>query len=178
MFQYVNKEFDMVYLKRKFKIAQFYCAILMIILLLIGGCRPSKKSDQTRQSSLDNVFAYEKRILLDMIDMLERYRGNIMNLETPEEITAANWELVEKLERLKPEITEITTKHPDWENNPPPELKPIIQKYINANRDFQTMSIKILKNFVKEHPDDEELASSFEAINFFITKRKKEEKED
>jgi hypothetical protein len=160
---------------RSLRASVVYITGLICILLCLGGCSPSKKSGQTGQGSLDDVFAYEKRVLLDMIDLLERFKARITNAETAEEMTAANWELVEKLERLKPEITELTVKHPEWGKNPPPELSLLIQKYLNANRDFTTMSMQIIFGFLKDHPDDKELAESYEAVKA-LTKSNKDEK--
>ncbi|MBN1697160.1 MAG: hypothetical protein JW881_06580 [Spirochaetales bacterium] len=145
----------------------------VIILSAAGSCT-GKKDGSRAAINDDEVFAYEKRVLLDIIDALERYKGKITNAETPEAMTAANWELAEKFERLMPQIAGVTEKHPEWGEHPPLEMAPYIQKYLSANREFSTMTMLIVENFVEEHPEDSELALSFQAIKELTKKKEKE----
>ena len=139
-----------------------------IIITIFTGCS-GKKNDPVDIGQFEGTFAYEKRVLLDMIDILKRYNARVLQASTTEEITKANEEFCDKLEILNPEITFVAKKHPDWEKKPPGELKTIIQEYINANREFGTMSFDIVTNKVESHPEDEDLLRSYERLKYITT---------
>ncbi|MBN2440794.1 MAG: hypothetical protein JXJ04_05595 [Spirochaetales bacterium] len=148
-----------------------FIILSLIVLSLFSGC--SRKADNKGNGGqFEGAFAYEKRVILDLIDVLQRYNSRIFQASTTEEMTKANDELSDKLEVLNPEILFVTEKHPDWGKNPPEELKTMIQKYLNANQDFGTMSLDLVKLKIESNPDDDELIRSFERLKD-ITKRDK-----
>ncbi|MBN2534436.1 MAG: hypothetical protein JXB88_16240 [Spirochaetales bacterium] len=150
-------------------------AICLLITVLFAGCNKKHPGPVDTTGLPEGVFAYEKRVLLDMIDILERYNNKVFYADTPEKIAETTEEFCNKYEVLKPEIVFVTKKYPDWEQNPPGEMESIIKKYINANRNFLTMSLEIIKNNAEKYPDNEELIRSYERLKYFTTPSDKEE---
>jgi len=144
--------------------------IFIFIALIISCAR--KDSDKGNVGQFEGAFSYEKRVLLDMIDILKRYNARILEAATTEEMTRANEEFSDKLEIFNPEIIFVTKKHPDWGENPPEEMKTIIEEYLKANEEFNAISMDLVKIKVQAHPDDEKFIRSYERLKYITTHEK------
>lgn len=125
----------------------------VILLIILSGC--GKKAPQPENTRHEDEYVYEKRILRDSIEALEEFNRTILTAETPGAVIRAIEEVNQKLEVLNPEIGRIIEKHPEWGDEPPEELKPIILKFIKENYDFSEKSLTFVLNYSEQYPDNE-----------------------
>ena len=135
-------------------------------LTVLSACTP-KENTRNNTDMTKGSFEYEKQVLLNMIDALSRYRAGIMKAEGPDDVAKANYELAERLDTLNPQIVEITGKHPDWNENPPPEVKKIVEEYKRWHQEYEMASI-IAEGYIDEYPDHEGLKDSWASLTHVL----------
>jgi hypothetical protein len=125
--------------------------MILVALLIVAGCGGSK-------------FAKEKTVLDTMASAMETFTSTVNSADTPAGITQALGSFSGVVEKLVPQMKSLTADHPDWEKNPPEELKETFDKFNNAKTGFQNAMPKVTA-MAKDNLGDADLQN---AVNKFI----------
>ena len=124
----------------------------IFIILLITLCIPLAVMAQNR-------YAEEKEVLEDMISSMVDFMDaldNYQNDENIDKIVDAVVTLVEDFKEMVPKVEEIEDAHPDWGDNPPPEMKATMERFMAVGPRFAN-SMNSLTSIIEEHSDNDEL---------------------
>jgi hypothetical protein len=118
--------------------------VLALALILLAGCGGSK-------------FAEEKTLLTTVTKAMEAFNGAIGSAGVPEDVTKALGSFTGTLEKVLPKMQEMTKAHPDWEDNPPKELKGQFEKFEAATSAFKAETMPKVMQYAKDNISNVEL---------------------
>ena len=123
--------------------------ILAVVLaaMLLFGC-----SGKYRQ---------EKSLLTAVTKAMETLTAAINSAGAPPELTSAITAFTDQIEKLAPSMKRISSEHPEWGTNPPPELKDTMDKFKSASSGLQGAMPKVMQ-MASQYADDAELQSALE----------------
>lgn len=126
--------------------------VLLSVLLIVAGCSGAK-------------YGKEKTVLDGLTKAIETFTSAVNSADTPSAVTSALGSLTGTFEKFLPQMKSMTADHPDWEANPPKELKETFDKFNTAKAGFQNIMPK-LTTMAQENMGDADLQS---AMNKFIS---------
>lgn len=126
--------------------------VLLSALLIVAGCGGAK-------------YAKEQTVLEGMAKAMETFTSAVNSADTPALVTKALGSFTGSLEKFLPQMKTLGTDHPDWETNPPEELKGTFEKFNSAKAGFQNVMPK-LTSMAQENLGDADLQG---AMNKFIS---------
>jgi len=118
-----------------------------LVAALLVGCGAAK-------------FAEEKTLLTTVTKAMEALTGAIEKADAPEPVIAALGTFSDKIESFVPAMKKINDEHPEWETNPPDELKGTMEKFKSATEGFQGVLPKLLQ-MSNDHADNPQLQDAF-----------------
>ncbi len=131
-------------------------AISAVILLLLAGCGGGK-------------YAEEKTMLTTVTATMETFTAAMASAGTPEDVASIIMSFTGKIENVLPKMKELTQAHPDWENNPPAELKTEFEKFKKATAKFQEEAVPKVMQFARNHADNPTLQSAIEKFGSLMS---------
>ena len=118
--------------------------VLALAVILVAGCSGSK-------------FAEEKTVLTTVTKAMESFNAAIGSAGAPEEVTKALGSLTGTLEKVLPKMQELTAAHPEWEDNPPEELKGEFDKFEAASNAFKSETMPKVMQYAKDNVSNVDL---------------------
>jgi hypothetical protein len=123
-----------------------------LVLLLLAGCGGGK-------------YAEEKTLLTTVTKAMETFTSSIGSADTPEAVAGIITTFTGQIEKVIPKMKELTDAHPEWENNPPKELKAEFEKFKSASSQFQSVALPKAMQFAREHADNTVLQGAIEKFS-------------
>lgn len=120
-----------------------------LVLLLLAGCGGGK-------------YGAEKTMLGTVTSAIETFTSSIGTAGGPEDLVKVLGAFTGKMESVVPKMKEMSDAHPEWENNPPEELKGAFDKLKAVTTKFQQEAIPKAMTMAREHADNTELQSALE----------------
>ena len=121
----------------------FQILAIGLIVMLLAGCGAAK-------------FAEEKTLLTAVTKAMETFTSAINAADAPPAIASALGAFTGQIEELVPAMKKLTEEHPEWETDPPDELKDTMEKFKSAATGLQGTMPKLMQ-MANEHADNEEL---------------------
>jgi len=119
---------------------------IALVAILVFGCSAAK-------------YEAEKTLMTSVTNAMETLTSAINSAGAPQEITSAANAFSDQIEKLAPAMKKLTDEHPDWEINPPSQLKETMDKYKTASMGMQGAMQKLMQT-ASQYPDDVELQSA------------------
>lgn len=126
--------------------------VLALALILVAGCSGGK-------------FAEEKTLLTTVTKAMESFNAAIGSAGAPEEVTKALGSLTGALETVAPKMKELTEAHPEWEDNPPKELKAEFEKFEAATNAFKSETMPKVMQFAKDNVSNVDLHNALKKFS-------------
>ena len=111
----------------------------------------------------ENGFESEMATLALMVKSMLDFSRRINHAENIEEVTVAAERLAGNLETLGPLMKALTEKHPDWDTNPPQEVREPMSRYLDTLLVYNDAMQKLVA-YAEENPENEELQEAFEKL--------------
>jgi len=124
---------------------------ISVIIIILLSCITLYATDS---------YSDEKSIINDMISIMETYNKSIEASICSEDFVKANNVFAEQIVIHTPKMNTIIEKHPEWGNNPPEELLPLLQMYTQVCEKAFTQSLPKAIQFSNEHMDESSLQDS------------------
>ena len=118
--------------------------VLALTLILVAGCSGGK-------------YAEEKTLLTTVTKAMETFNGAIGSAGVPEDVAKALGSFTGAIEKVLPKMKELNTAHPEWEDNPPKELKDTFAKFEAATGAFKSETMPKVMQFARDNMDNAEL---------------------
>jgi len=131
--------------------------MLALVLVLAAGCGGGQ-------------FAEEKTLLTTVTKAMESFNNAIGSAGATDEVTKALGTFTDALETVLPKMQELNSAHPDWETNPPEELKETFDKYNVATGTFQTETMPKVMKFAQENAGNAEFQSALKKFGDIASK--------
>ena len=116
----------------------------------------------------DDDYSDEKKVITDMIETMETYSTAMAEAETCGSVADANNTLSDSLEIYAPRMKALSDEYPEWGETPPDEIRPLIDRYMEAYAVFNSESLKKAVDYANTYTDDQELQDSFRRLNIII----------
>lgn len=126
--------------------------VLALALILVAGCGGGK-------------FAEEKTLLSTVTKAMDSFNAAIGSAGAPEDVTKALGSLTGALETVLPKMKEITSAHPEWENDPPEELKGEFEKFEAATNAFRADAMPKVMQYAKDNISNVELHTALKKFS-------------
>jgi hypothetical protein len=89
--------------------------------------------------------------------------------DTPEAVAGLITTFTGQIEKVMPKMKELTDAHPEWEDNPPKELKAELDKFKSVSSQFQSVAIPKAMQFAREHADNPALQGALEKFSSLMS---------
>jgi len=122
---------------------------VVLVAILLFGC--------------SGKYQQEKTLLTTVTKAMETLTAAINQAGAPQELTSAVSAFSDQIEKLAPAMNKLTTEHPDWQTNPPANLKDTMEKFKSASSGMQGAMPKLMQ-MASQYTDNVELQS---ALNKF-----------
>lgn len=124
-------------------------AIGMVMLLaIVGGCGGGE-------------FAKERTVLETVTKALDTLAGAVEGVDSPEGLAGVLDTFSGQMEKILPEMKQLTADHPEWVNSPPEELAETFDNFKAAGDKFQGAMPKMMA-IIGEHGENPVLKSALE----------------
>ncbi|MDD3643627.1 MAG: hypothetical protein PHQ19_09225 [Candidatus Krumholzibacteria bacterium] len=123
--------------------------------MLLFGCSGAK-------------YQQEKTLLSTATKAIESLTAAINEAGAPEEIASAVNAFAGQFEKLVPAIKKINDEHPDWENNPPSQLKDAMEQYKSASNGLQEAMPRLMQ-MASEHMDNTALQDALKKFQSVVS---------
>lgn len=124
---------------------------VVLVAILLFGC--------------SGKYQQEKTLVTTVTKAMETLTIDINKAGTPQELATAVTAFSDQIEKLAPAMKKLGTDHPDWETNPPSQLKDTMEKFKSASNGMQESLSKMMQ-MASQYQDNAELQS---ALNRFQT---------
>jgi hypothetical protein len=128
-------------------------AVTLIALLLIG-CSGAK-------------YAEEKTLLTAVTKAMETLTASVNEAGDPSALTSAISAFSGQIEKLVPQMKQLSTDHPDWETNPPSELKDTLDKFNSASAGMKGIMPKVMQ-MAGQHADNAQLQDALKKFQSVV----------
>ena len=126
--------------------------VLALALILVAGCGAGK-------------FAEEKTLLTTVTKAMESFNSAIGSAGVPEDVAKALGSFTGAIEKVVPKMKALTDAHPEWEDNPPKELKGQFEKFEAATSAFKSEAMPKVMQFAKDNMDNVDLQSALKKFS-------------
>ena len=127
-----------------------------LVLILFAGCGGSE-------------FAQEKTVMTTATKAMETFNSAIGSSALPEDITKAVGSFSGALEKVLPKMKEMNAAHPDWETNPPEELKGTFDKFKAATDTFKGETMPKVMKAAQENADNVDLQTALKKFGSIVS---------
>ena len=117
----------------------------------------------------ENQYAEDIAVIEAMTTAMGEFADRMEAMEDTEDAIAATDALSDALDNLGKKMKAVTVKHPDWIDEPPDEVKEVMERYKGAERRFNS-SLNELVRYTNNHADNQALNDSFQRLNLAIYK--------
>jgi hypothetical protein len=129
-----------------------FFALAAAFVLLVAGCSGGK-------------YAEEKTVMSAATKAMETLNSSMTSAGTPEEVAKVVNTFTGSLEKVLPKLKELTTNHPEWENEPPKELEGAFDDFKKASQEFQSTTLPKLMQTVQENVGNMDLQNAMQKLN-------------
>lgn len=126
--------------------------LLALTMILIVGCSGGQ-------------YAQEKTVLTTVTKAMESFNSAIESAGKPEDVTKALVSFSSALETATPKIRELAKAHPDWDKNPPEELKGEFEKFEAATMAFRSGAMAKVMEFSRDNMGDKDLQDAMKEFS-------------
>lgn len=126
--------------------------VCVLTLFLLVGCGGAK-------------YVEEKTVLTSVTKAMETFTSSIVSAETPEAVAGLIGSFAGQIEKVAPKMKAMTEAHPEWEDNPPKELKAEFDKFKSASSEFQSVALPKAMQFAQQYADNPALQSALEKFS-------------
>jgi hypothetical protein len=127
---------------------------VVLVALLLIGCGAAK-------------YQKEKTLLTTMTKAMEALTAAISSADNPAKITSAISAFTGKIETLVPDMKKVSDEHPEWETDPPPELKDTMEKFASASSGLHEVMPKLMQ-MANQHADNAELQDALKKFQSVV----------
>lgn len=146
------------------KITTITIATLILLTFVSGGLWAQQKSPQQGDGQEEkSEYAAEMKTLAVMVKSMIDFSHRVEEAATAENITTACTRLTHNLELVGPKMRELTETHPEWDSNPPEEVREPMSRYLDALVVYSKALQKVL-TFVQNNPDNKELQKAYKNL--------------
>lgn len=117
------------------------------------------------------AYNEELAVMQATVDSFNACAARIENAATADDMAPALSFAADELEKVFPAMIKVTKDHPDWGRNPPPEVRPTMEKFDAAYDRFLLKALKKATNFANDNSDNAALQKSFGRVNHILYKR-------
>jgi ABC-type glycerol-3-phosphate transport system substrate-binding protein len=117
------------------------------LLVLLAGCGGSQ-------------YAAEETLLNSVAGAMETFNSAIAAAQTPEAAVSALTQFTGSIENYAADIKALNEAHPEWETDPPEELKATMDKFEAISKSFQTETMPKVMQIARDNPDDENVKTA------------------
>ena len=96
---------------------------------------------------------------------LETITEAVSSAHGPEDFTKAIGAFTGSIEKVLPKMKELKEAHPEWETDPPEELKGTFDKFNAAADKFKDEAVPKIMKAVTDHPDDTALKDAVQKFH-------------
>jgi hypothetical protein len=129
---------------------------LLPVILIVNGCSESSK------------YKEEKQVIENYNSIINRFSEKMENAYSTEEILNCTNEFIGNIRLLVPKIRGLKKSHPEWENEPPEELKETIDEYHDTMIRFGKATDKFY-NWYMKYPLDYPLERAYNLLRKLIS---------
>jgi len=133
----------------RFHVRTYRILAVALVAILLFGC--------------SGKYQQEKTLLTAVTKAMETLTAAVNQAGAPQELTSAVNAFSDQIEKLAPAMKKLSDEHPDWETNPPSQLKDTMEKLKSASGGLQGAMSKVMQ-MASQYPDDTELQG---ALNRF-----------
>ena len=126
----------------------------VLVAMLLFGCAGAK-------------FQQEKTLLTTVATAMETLTASINQAGTPQAVTSAVSAFSTEIEKVAPAMKQLSDAHPDWDTNPPAELKDTMEKFKTASSGFQSAMPKLME-MASQYPDDADLQNALQKFQSVV----------
>lgn len=127
-----------------------------LVLILLAGCGGGK-------------FAEEKTVLTTVTKAMESFNSAIGSSAVPEDIAKAVGSFTGALEKVLPKMQEMNAAHPEWETNPPKELKGTFDKFKAVTETFKGETMPKVMKAAQENADNVDLQTALKKFGSIVS---------
>jgi len=126
--------------------------VLVLALILVAGCGAGK-------------YAEEKTLLTTVTKAMESFNAAIGSAGVPEDVAKALGSFSGAIEKVLPKMQELTKAHPEWEDNPPEELKSQFENFEAATSTFRAETMPKVMKFAQDNMDNVDLQNALKKFS-------------
>jgi hypothetical protein len=152
----------------KKRIAYITIAGLVLLTLVTASlwAQQDSQNSDTQQTEKPE-YAAEMETLAVMVKSMMDFSKRVEEAASADDIINACTRLTHNLELAGPKMRELTKAHPDWDSNPPEEVREPMSRYLDALVVYSEALQKVV-TYVQDHPDNGELQKAYEELQSAI----------
>jgi cytochrome c556 len=157
------------------KATAFLIALLILFTGAAGivagqeGSQGSSEGSSDGSAQVQSAYRSEMETLALMVKTMIDFSSRVNSAENDEDIITACNRLAHNLELLGPKMRKLTEEHPDWDSNPPDEVREPMSRYIDAHNVF-SQAVQQVAAYVRQNPDNSELQEAYGRVETQIAR--------
>jgi CRISPR/Cas system-associated protein Cas5 (RAMP superfamily) len=128
---------------------------LLPLILMLTGCQEGSK------------YREEKQVIENYNSIINRFSEKMENSHATEEMLNCTYEFIQQIRPLIPKIRGLKKSHPEWEHEPPKELKEPLDEYHDTMIRFGKAAEKFY-NWHMKYPHDYPLERAYNLLRKLI----------
>ncbi len=94
----------------------------------------------------------EIAVITEMADAMNRFADRLEEIDDPEDFISATTEYAETIDRIGKDMVAVMEEHPEWGEDPPPDVAEPLRAYMEAAGRYVEAESKVTR-YANDHPD-------------------------